>query len=705
MKEANAVLQKAKEQGRTLLTFAECTELMKRYGIPFCRGTVAADAKAAVAAARKIGYPVALKIVSPDIVHKSEAGGVRLGIGKDSEVRKAFSTVVAAAKAHKPEAAVEGVLVQSMAPQGVELVAGAKFSRQFGPAVMFGMGGLSVEVLKDVVFRLAPVSRKEATAMMKEIKAAPLLEGFRGRPAADKAAVADILEKLSRLVADHPEIVEVDLNPVIAGDKGTFVADVRMMMGEPKRVSKTAYGTAQILGATRRMFEPRGIAIIGASNDPSKLGCSTMKNILGGGYRGKVYPINPRGGEIMGLQSYRDILEVPDPVDLAIVVIPAKFIPDEVTKIGKRGIAGAVVLASGFAETGNVRLQEELLARAREYGVRILGPNIFGVYYTPEALCATFCIPYTQRGAAAFSAQSGGVGMAIIGYTRKHKMGISAIVGVGNKSDVDEDDLIEYFGQDPNTRVIVLHAEDIKDGDAFIRAARKVGKTKPIVVLKSGATSLGERATSFHTGALAGDDRIYDAAFAKAGVVRAPNLEGMLDYARIFQMLPVPKGDNILVITGAGGLGALIADGLSRHGLSLMKMAPDLDAAFKKHIPPFGATGNPVDITGGEPPTTYEATIRLALEDDRVDALVLGYWHTLMTPPMTFAKVLVKVKQEVEKTREPKPVVAALSGDVESEEAAAYLEENGIPAFPYTSERPVAALAALFRWAKMRRRG
>jgi len=703
MKKADALLQKVKKQGRTLLSFAECAELLKIYRIPFCGGTVAADAKSAVAAARRLGYPVAMKIASPDIVHKSEAGGVRLGIGKDSEVRRAFSDIVEAAGAHKPGAAVEGVLVQSMAPQGVELVAGAKFSRQFGPAVMFGMGGVSVEIMKDVVFRLAPVTRDEALSMMQEIQAAPLLSAFRGRPAVKKAAVADILEKLSRLVADHPEIVEADLNPVIASDRGAVVADVRMMLGEPKRVSRTAYGTEQILAATRRIFQPRGIAVIGASNDPAKLGCSTMKNILGGGYRGKVYPINPKGEEIMGLKSYRDILEVPDPVDAAIVVIPAKFIPDEVTKIGKRGIAGAVVLASGFAETGNVQLQEELLARAREYGVRILGPNIFGIYYTPEDLCATFCVPYTERGAAAFTAQSGGVGMAIIGYTRKHKMGISAIVGVGNKSDVDEDDLIEYFGQDPNTRVIVMHAEDIKDGDAFIRAAQKVGKTKPIVVLKSGATQLGERATSFHTGALAGDDRIYNAAFAKAGVVRAPNLEGMLDYARIFQMLPVPKGENILVITGAGGLGALIADGLSRHGLSLMKLDPDLDAAFRKFIPPFGATGNPVDITGGEPPTTYEATIRLALEDDRVDALVLGYWHTLITPPMTFAKVLVQVKQEVEKTKEPKPVVAALSGDVEAEAAAAYLEENGIPAFPYTSERPVAALAALFRWARMRR--
>ncbi|MBM4271563.1 MAG: CoA-binding protein, partial [Deltaproteobacteria bacterium] len=281
------------------------------------------------------------------------------------------------------------------------------------------------------------------------------------------------------------------------------------------------------------------------------------------------------------------------------------------------------------------------------------------------------------------------------------KMGVSAIVGVGNKCDVDEDDLIEFFGQDPNTRVIAMHVEDIKDGGAFVKAAEKITRQKPIIALKAGATASGERAAFSHTGALAGDDRIYSAAFKKAGVVRVSNLEELLDCARSLNKMPAPKGENVLIVTGAGGLGVLLADACSRHQLQLMTLEKDLDEAFRKFIPPFGATGNPVDITGGEPPETYEATIRLALEDDRIDALILGYWHTLVTPPMAFAETVIKAKQAAEAVKAKKPIVAALSGDVEVERAASLLEAHDVPAFPYSSERAVVVMSALYRWARI----
>jgi acetyl coenzyme A synthetase (ADP forming)-like protein len=466
-------------------------------------------------------------------------------------------------------------------------------------------------------------------------------------------------------------------------------------------VAETVYSSAEIVAAMKRIFSPRGIAIIGASGDQAKLGYSTVKNIIDGGYKGRIYPINPKADQILGWKCYRDVREIPDEVDVAVVVIPAAAVAGAVAALGEKGVAGAIVISSGFAEIGNDELQQKLVECAHQSKVRILGPNIFGLYYTPADLCATFCTPYTEKGVTALSCQSGGVGMAIIGFSRANKMGVSAIVGVGNKCDLDEDDLIEFFGQDSNTKAIAMHVEDIKDGQAFLRAAARVSRTKPIIALKAGATPAGERAASSHTGALAGDDRIYSAAFAKAGVVRVLNLEELLDCARSFNRLPVPKGENILIVTGAGGLGVLLADACSRHGLKLMTLERDLDEAFRKFIPPFGATGNPVDITGGEPPATYEATIRLALEDDRIDTLILGYWHTLITPPMVFAETVVRAKEAAEKLKAPKPIVAALSGDVEVEQAARYLDEHGVPAFPYSSERPVAVLGALYRWARM----
>ena len=699
--EVTRILSEAKRQGRTVLTEVESKEVLTACGIPVRTGQVATDPESAADIAGKLGYPVVMKIVSPDIPHKSDVGGVRVNLNSPEAVRSAFTDIVRDAKREKPKADIQGALIYQMVPEGVELVIGATFSRQFGHAVMFGLGGIFVEAAMDVVFRLVPLTREDSLDMIQEIRGRKILGNFRGKPAVNINAIADIIEKLSALVADHPEILEVDLNPVIASAAGAIVVDARMALGEPKKIADTIYSSEEIVTGMKRIFSPAGIAIIGASGDPSKLGCSTVKNIIDGGYKGKIYPINPKADEILGLKCYRSVQEIPGKVDVAVIVIPAKNVADAVTALGEKGVAGAIVISSGFAEIGNNELQRELVERAMKSRVRILGPNIFGLYYTPADLCATFCTPYTEKGTTALSCQSGGVGMAIIGYSRSNRMGVSAIVGVGNKCDVDEDDLIEFFGQDQNTNVIAMHVEDIKDGLAFVRAAGKISRQKPIIALKAGATSLGERAAFSHTGALAGDDRIYSAAFAKAGIVRVSNLEDLLDCARSLGKMPAPKGENVLIVTGAGGLGVLLADACSKHQLQLMQLEKDLDQAFKKFIPPFGATGNPVDITGGEPPETYEATIRLALEDDRVDALILGYWHTLITPPMAFAETVIRAKKAAESVKAPKPIVAALSGDVEVERAVSLLETHGVPAFAYSSEKAVLVLGALYRWARM----
>ena len=385
---------------------------------------------------------------------------------------------------------------------------------------------------------------------------------------------------------------------------------------------------------------------------------------------------------------------------MAIFAVPAKFCAAAMTEVGEKGIPGAVMIPSGFAEVGEKELQEELLAEARKYNVRIMGPNIYGFYYTPANLCATFCTPYDVKGPVALSSQSGGVGMSIIGFSRSTRMGVSAIVGLGNKSDLDEDDLLTYFEQDDNTQVVAMHAEDLKDGRSFYEVAKRVSKKKPVVMLKAGRTQLGARAAASHTGALAGDDKVYDDLLRACGVVRAYSLNDMLQFARGLSVLPTPKGEEIVIITGAGGSGVLLSDAVVANGLSLMKFPKDLDEGFKQFIPPFGASGNPVDITGGEPPTTYERTIRFGLEDDRIHALILGYWHTIITPPMVFAELCARVVQESRDKGVDKPVVVSLVGDVQVEEASEYLYERGIVACPYTTELPVAVLGAKYQWAR-----
>jgi acetyl coenzyme A synthetase (ADP forming)-like protein len=449
-----------------------------------------------------------------------------------------------------------------------------------------------------------------------------------------------------------------------------------------------------------RIMMPKSVAVIGASAEDGKIGNSVMKNLINGGYKGQIYPVHPKAAEILGYKAFKSVKDIPGEVDVAVFAIPAKFVAGALTECGEKKIPGAVLIPSGFAEANEPELQEEIVKIGKKYDIRLMGPNIYGFYYTPASLCATFCTAFDVKGSAALSSQSGGIGMAIIGFSRSAKMGVSAIVGLGNKSDIDEDDLLAFFEQDKNTNVIAMHCEDLKDGRAFANAARRVSKKKPVIVLKGGRTSAGAKAAASHTGALAGNDKIYEDVFKQAGVIRARSLRQLLEFARGVPLLPTPKGENVLIITGAGGSGVLLSDAVVDNGLSLMTMPADLDAAFRKFIPPFGASGNPVDITGGEPPITYVNTVKLGLTDDRIHSLILGYWHTIVTPPMVFAKNMVQIKNEMKAQGFEKPMVASLAGDVEVEEASEYLYQNGIPAYAYSTELPVEVLGAKYKWAR-----
>jgi len=694
------VLDAAKAAGRSALTAPEAKSLCEAYGIAIPQEGVGATAADAANLASRIGFPVVMKIVSPQILHKTEAGGVVVGVKSAEAAREAFNTITANARRYKADAKIDGVQVQQMLTGGQEVIIGAVTDPAFGKLVAFGLGGVLVEVLKDITFRLAPATHQEALSMLDSIAAAEILRGVRGAEGVNREALATLIVNVSQLVSDFPEISELDLNPVFATAAAATAADVRVVLDFKPPVARYRPSQEEIVRQMNRIMKPEAVAVIGASAENGKIGNSVMKNLINGGYQGAIYPIHPSATEILGKKAYKSVKDVPGVIDVAVFAIPAKFVAQALTEVGEKKIPGAVLIPSGFAETGNVTGQEEVVAIGRKYGVRLMGPNIYGFYYTPKHLCATFCTAYDVKGTTALSSQSGGIGMAIVGFSRSTKMGVSAIVGLGNKSDIDEDDLLTFFEQDDNTQIICQHLEDLKDGRAFAEVAKRVSKKKPVVVLKAGRTSLGARAASSHTGALAGNDKIYDDVLRQSGVIRARTLRDMLDFARGIPLLPTPKGNNVVIITGAGGSGVLLSDACVDNQLTLMAMPPDLDAAFRKFIPPFGAAGNPIDITGGEPPTTYQNTVRLGLEDPRIHALILGYWHTIITPPMVFARLMVEVVEQMRARGIVKPVVASLAGDVEVEEASEYLYQHGIPAYAYSTEIPVAVLGAKYRWAR-----
>jgi acetyl coenzyme A synthetase (ADP forming)-like protein len=696
------VLEAVRADGRSALSAPEAKRVCDAYGIDVPGEGLATSAEEAVALADEIGYPVVLKIVSPDILHKTEANGVLVGVASADDVAAGYDKIVDNARAYKGDADITGVQVQQMLPEGQEVLIGAVTDPTFGPVMTFGIGGVLVEVLRDVTFRLAPTAREDAVEMIEGIRAADVLRGIRGGEGVDRDALADMIVAVSELITDFPEISEIDLNPVLARPDGATAVDARFLVSFDERDdTPPRYSQEDILATMTKLMQPRAIAVVGASDTQGKIGNSVMRNLVDGGFAGEIYPINPKSETILGKQCYKDVSDLPDGVDVAVFAIPAKFVPDTLAKVGDKGIGAAVLIPSGFAETGETELQRELVEAGRKHNVRFIGPNIYGVYYTPGNMSAAFTTPYDVQGPVALASQSGGIGMGILGFSRSTKLGVSSIVGLGNKADIDEDDLLTFFEQDENTQCIALHMEDLKDGRTFVEVAQRVSKKKPIVVLKAGATPAGTKAAASHTAALAGDDKVYDDVLRQAGVVRARGLQEMLQFARCLPTLPTPQGENVVIITGAGGSGVLLSDACYREGLHLMEMPDDLNDAFMKYIPPFGAAGNPVDITGGEPPETYRNTVALGLEEERIHALVLGYWHTIVTPPMTFAKVTAEVVQEYRDRGIDKPVVASLAGDVEVEEASEYLFEHGIPAYPYTTETPVEVLAAKFRWARM----
>src|SRR3569833_2092284 len=549
------VLNAVRADKRTSLTAPEGKLVCDAYGIPVPKEGLAKSAAEAAKIAGDMGFPVVMKIVSPDILHKTEAGGVIVGVKTAKNAEKAYETILGNARKNKSEAKIEGVQVQQMLTGGTEVIVGSITDGSFGKLVAFGLGGVLVEVLKDITFRLAPATKEDALSMLDGIQAHEILKGVRGGEPVNRTALADVIVKVSQLVTDFPEIVELDRNPVFATAKDAIAADVRIVVDFAYVPKPKSRPTEEIVAAMSRIMQPKAVAVVGASAEDGKIGNSVMKNLINGGYKGEIYPIHPKAAEILGYKAYKSVKDVPGVIDTAVFAIPAKFVAAALTECGEKKIPGAGLIPAGFAEAGAPELQAEIVEVGKKYDIRLMGPNIYGFYYTPANLCATFCTAYDVKGHAALSSQSGGIGMAIIGFSRSAKMGVSAIVGLGNKSDIDEDDLLAFFEQDPNTNLIAQHCEDLKDGRAFAEAANRVSKNKPVVVLKAGRTSAGAKAASSHTGALAGNDKIYEDVLKQVGVIRARSLRDMLEFARGVPVLPARGGGGVGGGAGAGGAG------------------------------------------------------------------------------------------------------------------------------------------------------
>jgi acetyltransferase len=445
------------------------------------------------------------------------------------------------------------------------------------------------------------------------------------------------------------------------------------------------------------LMRPKSIAVIGASSDPTKIGYTVVNNIKKGGYEGSIYPINPKADEILGLKVYPSIQDVPGPVDTAVITVPAKYVLSVIEEAGKKGVKGVIIITSGFGEVGNKELEQLLVDKANEYGIRILGPNIVGTLSNSEKLNASFAPVLPLPGKGALVSQSGALLIAMDMATFTRKVGFEKLISIGNMSDVDFADLVEWLDKDEATSCISLYIEGFKDGRKFMEAAKKA--TKPVIALKSGVSAHGAAAAASHTGSLAGAAKVYGAAFQQAGVVQASDLGNLFDLSLALSLQPPMKGDNLVIITNGGGVGVLATDAAERYGLPLKFVPKDVQDELKKHMPEFGSAKNPVDLTGMAGYDWYHDSVKFAFAHDWTEGLVVLYCETAMTDPMDIAKGIKKAI--VESGAKNKPVIVSFVGGENSEKAMQWLVENEIPAYG-APDLAVHAISALREFSRMK---
>mgnify|MGYP001418850306 CR=1 FL=1 len=446
-------------------------------------------------------------------------------------------------------------------------------------------------------------------------------------------------------------------------------------------------------------FRPQGVAVIGASREPGKLGHDVVRNLIAHGYTGPIYPVNPRATDILGRQVYPTIQDAPDPLDLAVIVVPAGRVAAEMEACGRRGVPAVIVVSGGFLEVGAEGAEREAAIQeiAARYGIALLGPNCIGTIDTHTPLNTTFVIGQPEPGEIALLSQSGATAAVIIDWAQRVGVGFSRIVSLGNQAGVTDADMLTALVEDVHTRVVTAYIEGVADGPAFLAAASGVSQRVPVVALKVGRGAAGAKAISSHTGALAGAEAAYNAAFQRAGVLRAERLEDMLDWARALAWQPLPRGNRIAVLTNAGGPGIMAVDALEAAGLQLAPLADATKTYLRERALPASSVENPVDILAGSDPATYCDCLAALLRDETVDAAIVICAPQDWFPPLALAQVIGQMANS--QGESPKPVLASVMGLTPGDDATRTFHHDRIPNYTFP-ERASLSLGALWRRAQ-----
>ena len=661
-----------------MLSEADGYALLRQYDVPAPAFEIVQSPEDAAKAAASIGYPVVMKIVSPQIIHKSDAGGVIVGVKDDAAAKEAFDKIVANAKNYNPDAEIKGVIIEEMAKPGLELIVGGKIDPAFGRVLTFGLGGTMVEFHKDVGIRLLPAEDDELRSLIREIKGYTLIKGYRGDAPKDEEFLFQVLKNACRFFEDNENVVEFDINPLRLYEKGGCAVDARVIVQDEPVVLPPHYDPEKIVPLD--YYKPRSVAVIGASDDKTKMGYAAFHNLLQ--FPGEVYPVNNKRAEIQGVKCYPSVGDIPGPVDMVVITVPAQLVPGIMDECGKKGVKMAVVITAGFKEMNEEgkALEERMVAIARSYGVRIVGPNCLGLILPPYKLDTTYVATSPLPGDIAFISQSGAIANAVVGISLSEgsEMGYSEVVSVGNQCDLDFLDYMSYAARDPHTKSIILYIEEIKNGVAFMEMAREVTKLKPIVAIKAGSSKRGQAAAASHTGSLSGAYEVYMEAFRKCGVVPAKTLEGAFQIAKILGGLKKPlTGKRAVVITNAGGFAVLSNDYAETWGIDICDLPQEVIDEMDTFLPPFWNKNNPIDLLGDADEARFRGVYDVLCKNpDLWDIAILVNFPNKVLSPEQVGQVIIDYQKKTDNL-----LVGCFVGGDSLKPGVDLLTEHNIPVF------------------------
>lgn len=659
---------------RQLLAEHDGYELLASHGIAVPAYRFVTTHEQAAVAAEAIGFPVVVKVVSGQVVHKSDAGGVVLHLSCHDALAEALDQIDSRVKAYDPQAVISGYLIEQEVRPGTELLIGGRTDPAFGKVLTVGMGGILVELLHDFSMRVLPVSTDEFRTMIREMTGYRLIAGYRGHRPLDEEALLSTIEKVASMFMNDPRIIEFDINPLILWEEGLCAVDARIYVHAGPLDEEVQ---PPVLSPVPDILHPNSIAVVGASHTPGKVGYAVFRNLLN--FQGDLYPVNPNADDILGKKVFPSISAIPGQVEMVVIATPAATVPAIVKEAGEKGVKSAVILTAGFRETGEngKKLEDDLLSLARETGIRIVGPNCLGIIIPPLDLNATFDVQSPLSGHIGFISQSGAIITTVLDWSISRRIGFSSVISVGNQTDMGFLEYLQVLDQDPQTYAVILYVEEIRDGKAFLEYAEGMRGRKPVIALKSGSSVRGREAASSHTGSLAGSYETYIAAFKQAGVIPAYSLEEAFDVARLVVSEGYPKGKRTIILTNAGGFGVLASDYAEINGLEMINIPDEVIEDLNKILPESWSHKNPVDLLGDSNASRFARVFDVMIKHQNLwDIAVVITAPVAMMDPKNLAHEMIRLSRFTHSM-----VVGCLLGGDSMKSAIDMLGEAHIPSY------------------------